>query len=509
MTKPPSPLRRLLLPAIVCVTGACVLVVEVLATRLLAPYFGNTIQSLSSVLGVTLLALSCGYYAGGLLADRYPRYEIFFALIAGGGAGIGLIRLLADAVLGTLSAVDSPVAGPMLASLCLFFVPATLLGTLSPFAIRLQHAMDPGRGVGAVAGTVFFWSTVGSIAGSLLAGFVLIPSFGLRSILLGLALLLVALGSIGVGLSMRSGRQGRFLVLLALLVSPVALPVQVMHPESVVHAQDGVYQAIQVVRTNRDGRPIHLLYQDRNASSALYLDGDDLVFDYTPYYRLATDLGAAPSRALFIGAGAFSMPRDLLRRHPDTDIDVVDIEGSLLEIGKRYFDVPDTPRLRWTVADGRRYLSDSEGGYDLIFSDVYQDFLAIPMHFTTKEFFALAASKIAPRGAVVANVIGALEGQSSAYTFAQMRTFRESFGASRFYAVEGKDHRGYQNFIFIGCRGADAPACADPCAEAMRTHADPFFRNACDHVLDPDAFPLEAHLALTDDYAPVEYLARK
>ena len=152
--------ERVLLLGIVTFTRACVLIVEVISTRMLAPYFGNTIYSLSSILSVTLLALSCGYYVGGKMADKHPRFDLFFGIITAGGITVGLMRLIAKPILAALSIATSQISGPLIASLFLFLVPAFFLGMLSPFAIQLLHARDPKRGVGSVAGAVFFLSTI-------------------------------------------------------------------------------------------------------------------------------------------------------------------------------------------------------------------------------------------------------------------------------------------------------------------------------------------------------------
>ena len=148
-------LRRLVLPALVFFTGACVLMVEVVSVRMLAPYFGNTIYSLSSILSVTLLALSLGYYFGGKLSDRFPRWNLFFGIIAAAGIAVGLMRAVSHPLLFALSQTTSATSGPLVASLLLFLVPAVFLGMLSPFAIKLEYAMEPKQGSDPSQGSCF------------------------------------------------------------------------------------------------------------------------------------------------------------------------------------------------------------------------------------------------------------------------------------------------------------------------------------------------------------------
>jgi predicted membrane-bound spermidine synthase len=188
-------LKSMLLPFAVFVTGASVLTVEVVGVRVLAPFYGNTIFTVSSVISVILLALSCGYYLGGRLADRRPTLNYFFALILVSGLVLLLFYSVGALILPILSSKLSISSGPLVSATLLFLVPALLLGTLSPYAIKVQSTRTLQTGIGAIAGNIFFWSTLGSIAGSLSAGFLLIPRFGINRILItnGVVLCLVGL----------------------------------------------------------------------------------------------------------------------------------------------------------------------------------------------------------------------------------------------------------------------------------------------------------------------------
>src|SRR5687767_1604729 len=201
-------LFRLLLLCTVFLTGMAILIVEIAATRILAPYFGNSIYTFSSVIGIILAALSIGYYLGGRLADHKPSATVFYGLIAAGGISVLLLQLLNIHLLPLIAYRLSMIHGPLTVSLLLFLLPALLLGMLSPFAIKLLHEEDPAAGVGSVSGLVFFWSTLGSIAGSLGAGFVLIPHWGVSHIVLGVGAVLLLLGGGGMLIAAWARRQG-------------------------------------------------------------------------------------------------------------------------------------------------------------------------------------------------------------------------------------------------------------------------------------------------------------
>ena len=172
-------LLRVIYLGTVFVTGAGVLIVEVTAVRFLAPYFGASLYVLSSVLTVILLALALGYYAGGRLSDRLPSHQPLYTLITGAGLTLLALTYAALHTLPDLGAIFPLAIGPLVVALLFFFVPAFLLGIDSPYVIRLLTDIEPPERRGGIVGATFFWSTAGSITGSLLAGFVLVPLLGL------------------------------------------------------------------------------------------------------------------------------------------------------------------------------------------------------------------------------------------------------------------------------------------------------------------------------------------
>jgi predicted membrane-bound spermidine synthase len=176
-----SHISRWSLRALVAYTGACVLVVEILATRILAPHFGSSLTTLSSVLGITLGALSIGYYAGGILGERHASWSTLGSILLWSGLTTMCIWPLSALALPLLEAQLPVGVGAIAASLLLFLIPCAILGTLSPYVIAIEESLAPGINAGRAAGNIFFWSTLGSIAGSVAAGFLLIPLLGVRT----------------------------------------------------------------------------------------------------------------------------------------------------------------------------------------------------------------------------------------------------------------------------------------------------------------------------------------
>lgn len=487
-------------------TGAAVLVVEITATRVFAPFFGNTVYTVSSVISVILAALSFGYYFGGKLADKRPNVRIFYFLIFAGGILLLLSQALYTWFLPRFSGYFSIEIGPLISSIAFFFLPSLLFGTLSPFAIQLLHVAFPHEGVGSVSGKVFFWSTLGSILGGIAAGFFLIPFFGVFEIILGVSIALITLGF--VALTVLRPISLKFLILLfPMIVTLMSFSFYQNLNENYLYAHDGMYENIKIYDGIYNGFPTRFLILNGMYAGGMRLDSDKLAFDYTEYYKLHRLFTPEPERMLVLGAGSYSIPKGMLADAPTASVDVADIEPKLFELGKQFFRVEENPRLTNFVKDGRRFLQDSKNPYDVIFSDVYFSFYGIPEHFTTKEFFALVKSRLSDKGIFVANIIGSLEDVNPSFALSEFKTMKEAFPQSHLFAMEPLDLKRIQNFIFIGL-ASDEPVDLYGLI-AKEKENDPFFRHAAGRLVDVNSLPLEGHLVFTDNYAPIEhYLSR-
>jgi spermidine synthase len=492
----------------VTLAGMAVLVIEIAATRMLAPYFGNSIFTLSSVIGIVLAALGIGYYAGGALADRKPSEAWFFSLIVVAGFSVLLLQVLHVLLLPGLAYRLSLTSGPLLVSLLMFFLPALFLAMLSPFAIALLHARSAGTGVGRASGLVYFWSTLGSIAGSLGTGFVLIPNWGTGNIVIGVGAGLALLGTAGIVLTralppvLPAG-----LALLALACGLVLRHIDAAERPGVVFAADGLYERIVIRDLPLRGRHARVLWQDANVSGGVYLDDGSMAFDYTRYFEVYRLFTPELKHALAIGGGAYNVPAAILRTSPRAIVDVAEIDPSLHALALRYFGLAEDARLRNHVMDGRRFLHDAAGGYDLIFADAYRSFISAPPQFTTREFFLLAKRKLAPDGVLVANYYGSLAPETRVMIHAAFKTLRSVFPQAYAIATVDPDSDALQNFIFIGHNAAHPGRRIDLRQAAATGFADPLLKalaglewRATDALLEPDPI-------LTDDFAPVEYYA--
>ena len=405
--------RRLLLP-LVFVSGMASLGVEFGAARLLAPYFGTSLYVWGVLIGLVLIYLSIGYVLGGRLADRRPSADLLFQLTAWAGLWIGLIPLIAYPILlqaqqGFAELSVGLVLGTLLAVVLLFAVPVILLGCVSPFAIRLLLT-DVSSG-GNTAGAVYALSTAGSILGTFLPVFWMIPTLGTRPTLVAFSVALLAISVVGLWPRTLAGlwpRRWVFAVfLLIVLVGAWLLPHGIKPPEvgTLLYEKESAYHYIQVVqdagRTElilNEGHAIHSIYDPRS----LLTGGPWDYFMLGGYFRPAQAQEPTLRKVAILGLAGGTAARQMTAAYgTSVDITGVEIDPAILDVAHRYFHL-DEPNVHPVVQDARYWLATGAGRYDLIAMDAYRQ-PYIPFHLTTKEFFQLAAEHLAPGGTVVVN----------------------------------------------------------------------------------------------------------
>src|SRR5918995_5761603 len=308
-----------LLRVLVFAGGFASIGVELAASRLLAPFFGSSTFIWASLIGLTLAFLALGYFLGGRLADRRPEPVVLYAVTALAAIAIGTIPFVSQPLLtGSLEAFREFNAGAFYGSLAgtllLLAPPVTLLGFVSPFAIRLQLA--DGASAGKTAGSLYALSTIGSISGSFIPVLVLIPLIGTAAtfIALSLALLVPAVAGL-VAMRARPLALAAALAALAVPALAVAAPAGVRPPDRgiLLHERESAYNYIQVVE--EDGRR-SLILNEGHAVHSVY-DPDELLtggpWDYFMVAPLMVEDVAepAPRDALLIGLAGGTGARPL------------------------------------------------------------------------------------------------------------------------------------------------------------------------------------------------------
>ena len=384
------------LTGVVFAAGVGSLATEISASRLLAPYFGNSTIVWANVIGLILASLSLGYWLGGRLADRRPTPRTLGSIVAASACLVAVIPFLARPLLDlSVEGLDRVSAGAAIGSffgvLVLFVPPVVLLGMVAPFAIRL--AITDVASAGTVAGRLYAVSTVGSLLGTFLSALVTIPAVGTQRTLLAAAAL------IGVGGAVLLGRRW--------LVLALGLAALLLIPPGAVKAQSGLlfedesrYQFIQVVE--RDG--VRRLYLDEGlATHSVWRPGEVLTGGVWDTYLAVAALASKVERVAMLGNAAGTAARAFARFYPGVDIDGVELDPAVSAAGRRYFEMARTPNLTVHNVDARAFLRQTDRRYDVIVVDAYRP-PYVPFYLATREFFELVRDHLAPGGVVALNV---------------------------------------------------------------------------------------------------------
>jgi spermidine synthase len=389
---------NLALGALVFGAGIGSLATEIAASRLLAPYFGSSTIVWANLIGLVLASLSVGYWLGGRIADRRPEPRLLGLIVVTSGVYVAAVTFLSKPLLDlTVEGLDETSAGAVIGSffaVLLLFAPAVvLLGTVSPFAIRLA-LHDVGE-AGATAGRFYALSTSGSLVGTFLPALLLIPLIGTQRTLLLTAAVLAASGSILLGL--RSLAVAVALSAL-LLIPPGALKAS----PGLVHEETSLYQYVQVVE-KPDGRRQLFLNEGIAVHSLWYPDSVLTGGIWDTFLALPPLLDRRPERVAILGNAAGTTARALAVYYPGVEIDGVELDPAVSEAGRDWFGMDEIDGLTVHDADARPFLRRSDERYDLIVVDAYHQ-PYVPFYLATREFFELARERLRPGGIVALNV---------------------------------------------------------------------------------------------------------
>ncbi len=389
-------------------SGMTVLAVELSASRLLDPFFGNSIIIWANLIGLVLIYLSVGYWLGGKWADADPRGTTFFQIIAWGAFLVGLIPTVARPILrwslSGFATFDAGILiGSLLGVLILFSVPLTLLAMASPFAIRL--AVKNVQNAGQAAGQIYAVSTLGSIFGTFLPVLVFIPNTGTRRtfLLFSAVLLFVAIG----GLFQLSRKLGMLYLLQVVTLALVALfgTGGVIKPnEAAIFETESAYNYIQVEQVGSD---ILLRLNEGEGIHSVYTPGTPLGYGIWDYFLMAPFFNPAPyaetevGSLLLIGAAAGTIPQAYTAAFGAIPIDGVELDPEISAVGRRFFDMTE-PNLTTINQGGRYFLNTTAKRYDVIAVDAYRP-PYIPFQLTTLEFFQEIYDHLNEDGVVAIN----------------------------------------------------------------------------------------------------------
>jgi predicted membrane-bound spermidine synthase len=395
-------LKNIWLMLLVCISGMTSLALEMCASRLLGAYFGTSLFIWGNLIGLVLLYLTIGYFLGGRLADRHPSPQLLCTLTAIAALAIALLPFLCQPILSLSITAMAQVSvstffSSLVGTLLLFAIPVTLLGLVSPFAIRLTT-----KSIGASgrrSGSLYAVSTIGSILGSFLPIFIFIPLFGTQRTLLIFSILLFAASLWGL----RPRWQPFFAILLVTLAIPLG-PLKAT--PNLIYQQESLYNYIQVTQHNgerdlvlNEGQAIHSIYYNTDPNRVLtgwYWD----YFLAAPYFNRGFKAQQL-HRIAIIGLAGGTIAHQFTKVYGPIAIDGVEIDPAIVDVGRKYFKMTE-PNLHMYTQDGRAFLATTHEKYNVVAIDAFQQ-PYIPFQLTTREFFSEIRSHLSSTGVVALN----------------------------------------------------------------------------------------------------------
>ncbi len=487
-------------------TGLTALAVELSASRLLGGVFGTSNLVWATIIGLILVYLAAGYLLGGYWADRSPHPQTMYSILAWAALTAGLVPFVARPVLRLAAdAFDQLQVGILFGSftavLILFCVPVTLMGMISPFALRL--AIGDVQTSGKVSGRLYSVSTLGSFIGTFLPPLVLIPLLGTTQTFLSFSLFLCIVALAGLWIN---GARKRALLLIWMPLLIVILMIQsagqpIKASQGQIYETESAYNYIQVLEQDgyrllrlNEGQGIHSIWHPTD----LDYDGPWEQFLAAPFFNpdfTPQDL----RRVAIVGLAAGTLSRQASEVFRPVPIDGFEIDPEIIEVGREFFDM-NQPNLNAIAQDGRWGIARSPQTYDLVAIDAYRP-PYIPWHLTTREFFQEVAGRLSDQGVLAMNVgsdpgdprllDGLVATLQSVFPSVHMMEIPDTFNFM-LYATKQPTHMEdlYANYVSL----------------AARQDIHPLLLESLKRLIVNQVEPRRGGEVFTDDRSPVEWI---
>lgn len=487
--------------------GMTALAVEISAARLLGNIFGTSNLVWATIIGLILIYLTIGYFIGGRWADRSPNPRTMYTILIWGAFLVGLIPVPSTLVLRLAAdAFDQLQIGILLGAftgvLVLFSLPVTLLGTSSPFAIRL--AIRTPQEAGSISGRIYAISTLGSFLGSFLPVLLLIPTIGTARTFLVFSLFLTLVAF--VGLWHYEGRQAAlpwvWMPFVLVIIGLVGTGKNIKDTTGQIYETESAYNYIQVLEVDgyrylrlNEGMGVHSAYHPEQLAYygpwMQFLSGP--FFNYPPYAPEQVDSMAV------VGLASGTVARQATEVFGPISIDGYEIDPKIIDVGKQFFDM-NAPNLNAIPQDGRMGLEHSQRRYSLVVVDAYRP-PYIPWHLTTYEFFQIVHDHLKEDGVMALNVGRAPDDQKlldglvgtigAIFPSVHVMDVPDTFNSIVYATVQPTTVENlYGNLVYLRDRGDVHPLLIE---SLMLTAAN----------LRPTP---ESQTVFTDDLAPIEWI---
>ena len=446
-------MKKYKLEIIVFLSGAIGMGLELIAARVLSPYVGSSNVVWTSIIGIILVSMSLGYWLGGKKADKEASGNVLSRLLLGSALFTSIIPLLETIVVKEFAGIVSNlIVAAILCAIIVFSIPSFILAMISPFAVKMKSMQE--TEIGSLSGRISSLSTIGSITGTFLMGFVLIPNIGVTNINIGITILLVVMSILA-----RDDINKKYILsTISLVVVMIILMFigkwvfKLANPEILVDT-DSQYSRIWVKQVNTAKTTYKTLQVDTGLESYIDTETGEMGAMYLRYYDLFEYLNKDAKSTLMIGGAAYTYPIHYLQKYEDKTIDVVEIDEKMTQIAEEQFGLnTKDERLKIYTQDGRSYLNYSENKYDTILIDAFKG-LNAPFELTTYEALIHAKNMLNDNGIVLTNIISSLEGEDADFIKYEYATYKAVFDDVKIFQVQDRDYTESQNLILVGIKG--------------------------------------------------------
>ena len=446
-------MKKYILEITVFICGAIGMILELIAARVLSPYVGSSNLIWTTIIGIMLTSMSLGDWIGGKKADKNPNKDSLSDFILLGAITASLIPLFETIVVKQLSNIsDNLVLVAMASATIVFGIPSFVLATVSPFAVKLVDKEY--INVGEVSGRISSLSTIGSIVGTFLGGFFLIPTFGIRTIIFGVVIVLLMLSIL-----LHEKKDKKYFLLIAVIVISIigfqAIGKVVFDRKNsdIIKDVDSEYSRIFVKQVAAKDTTYKTLQVDDGLESYINEETGEMGAEYLYYYNLANYYLKNNKSTLMIGGAAYTYPTYYLNNFKDKTIDVSEIDEKMTKLATSEFSLnTDNPRLHIYHQDGRSFLNKTANKYDVILIDAFKGTNA-PFELTTYEAMENAKKSLNDNGMVITNIISSVTGSESKFINYEYSTYKKVFDDVKVFKVNNINDNNRQNLILIGFKG--------------------------------------------------------
>ncbi len=494
------------------IIGGLIMALEMVGSRFLTPFFGNSVFTWASIISMVLLALAIGYFAGGNLAEKKPQViSIAYIILVAAFFTLIIPLYFEDLFKFIYKHIPDIRLGGFLGALSILFLPLLLMGTYSPYSVKLgmKYSNSPGK----VSGTIYAISTIGSIVGTLGVTFFLIPNIGSNAIAESLSFIAFLSACSLIFLQFKSKDKSiikktplilslsAYLILFTIVVFSSELKnllgIEQKKSKYIIEEVESNYNHIIIKQKGEYISMSFSRYKSKFTESKINIFNDDeLPVSYTQTMPVSLAYVENPKTLLMIGLGGGMITKYIHKYMPQINITGVELDEKVLAMAKKYFKLKEDSTYRIIIEDGRLFLNNTQSIYDVIMIDAYKGGY-IPFHLCTREFYSLVKSHLSQNGVLALN----LHRGSKLYPRI-IKTLKDVFESVDLYKSKSSS-----NIVAIAyLQETKSPDMLTKNAQILQNKYKFYYDLNEFLVLKTQAPSLKKQKVLTDDFAPINYL---